>query len=118
MPLACPACGNADLRPIGRGTQRVEEALAALCPGARIVRIDRDTARRRGALLRTFESVRRGEADILVGTQLLAKGHDFPDLTLVCILNADSALHSTDYRAPERLYATLAQVAGRFGRHA
>jgi primosomal protein N' (replication factor Y) len=118
VPDACPGCGNVDLRPIGRGTQRVEEALSALCPGARIVRIDRDTTRRRGALSRTLQSIQRGEADILVGTQLLAKGHDFPDLTLVCVLNADSALFSTDYRAPERLYATLAQVAGRCGRHA
>jgi primosomal protein N' (replication factor Y) len=113
---SCPTCGNPDLHALGRGTQRVEETLAALFPQARLVRIDRDSARRRAQLSRTLEAVRRGEADILVGTQLLAKGHDFPHLTLVGVLNADSALVSTDYRAPERLFATLAQVAGRAGR--
>jgi primosomal protein N' (replication factor Y) (superfamily II helicase) len=82
------------------------------------VRIDRDTARRRAELERTLEGVRRGEADILVGTQLLAKGHDFPLLTLVGVLNADTALVSTDYRAAERLFAVLSQVAGRAGRRA
>ena len=116
LPRACPTCGNVDLKPVGRGTQRVEETLAARFPGARIVRIDRDSARRRGELSRTLESIRRGEADILVGTQLLAKGHDFPGLTLVGVLNADTALLSTDYRAPERLFAVLAQVSGRAGR--
>jgi primosomal protein N' (replication factor Y) len=116
IPRACPTCGNVDLRPLGRGTQRVEETLAALFPQARILRIDRDNARRRGELARTLAGVGRGEGDILVGTQLLAKGHDFPKLTLVCVLNADSALLSTDYRSAERLYATLAQVGGRSGR--
>jgi len=116
VPRACPTCGNVDLRPMGRGTQRVEETLAGRFPGARIVRIDRDSARRRADLARTLESVHRGDADILVGTQLLAKGHDFPRLTLVGVLNADTALLSTDYRAPERLFAVLAQVAGRAGR--
>jgi primosomal protein N' (replication factor Y) (superfamily II helicase) len=116
LPRACPTCGNVDLKPVGRGTQRVEETLAARFPGARIVRIDRDSARRRGELSRTLESVQRGETDILVGTQLLAKGHDFPGLTLVGVLNADNALLSTDYRAPERLFAVLAQVSGRAGR--
>jgi primosomal protein N' (replication factor Y) len=116
IPRACPTCGNVDLKPMGRGTQRVEETLAARFPGARIVRIDRDSARRRAELSRTLEGIRRGEGDILVGTQLLAKGHDFPALTLVGVLNADTALVSTDYRAPERLFAVLAQVAGRAGR--
>jgi primosomal protein N' (replication factor Y) len=116
IPRACPTCGNVDLKPMGRGTQRVEETLAARFPDARIVRIDRDSARRREELSRTLEGIRRGEGDILVGTQLLAKGHDFPALTLVGVLNADSALVSTDYRAPERLFAVLAQVAGRAGR--
>ncbi len=116
IPRACPTCGNADLKAMGRGTQRVEETLAKRFPGARIVRIDRDSARRRADLIRSLEAVHRGEADILVGTQLLAKGHDFPGLTLVGVLNADSALMSTDYRAPERLFAVLAQVAGRAGR--
>jgi primosomal protein N' (replication factor Y) len=116
LPRACPTCGNVDLRPMGRGTQRVEESLAQRFPRARIVRIDRDSARRRGALAATLEGIRRGEADIVVGTQLLAKGHDFPGLTLVAVLNADTALLSTDYRAPERLFAVLSQVAGRAGR--
>jgi len=118
VPRACPTCGNVDLKPLGRGTQRIEEALQARFPGARIVRIDRDSARRRGELARTLEGLRRGEGDILVGTQLLAKGHDFPNLTLVGVLNADTALVSTDYRAAERLFAVLAQVAGRAGRRA
>jgi len=116
IPRACPTCGNADLRAVGRGTQRVEETLAARFPEARIVRIDRDSARRRSELSRTLAGIRGGEGDILVGTQLLAKGHDFPQLTLVGVLNADSALLSTDYRAAERLFATLEQVAGRAGR--
>jgi primosomal protein N' (replication factor Y) len=116
VPRACPTCGNVDLKPLGRGTQRIEEALQARFPEARIVRIDRDSARRRGELARTLEGLRRGEGDILVGTQLLAKGHDFPNLTLVGVLNADTALVSTDYRAAERLFAVLAQVAGRAGR--
>ncbi|HZM35733.1 MAG TPA: primosomal protein N' [Burkholderiales bacterium] len=116
VPAACPTCGNVDLRPMGRGTQRIEETLGERFQGARIVRVDRDSARRRVELARTLEEVRRGGADILVGTQLLAKGHDFPGLTLVGVLNADTALVSTDYRAPERLFAVLAQVAGRAGR--
>jgi primosomal protein N' (replication factor Y) len=116
IPRACPTCGNVDLKPLGRGTQRIEEALQARFPAARVVRIDRDSARRRGELTRTLEGIRRGEGDILVGTQLLAKGHDFPGLTLVGVLNADTALLSTDYRAAERLFAVLAQVAGRAGR--
>jgi primosomal protein N' (replication factor Y) len=117
IPRACPTCGNVDLKPMGRGTQRVEETLAASFPGARILRIDRDSARRRDELTRTLEGIRRGEGDILVGTQLLAKGHDFPNLTLVGVLNADAALVSTDYRSGERLFSVLAQVAGRAGRH-
>ncbi len=116
IPRNCPTCGNVDLRPLGRGTQRVEETLAGLFPAARILRIDRDSTRRRADLARTLDGIGRGEGDILVGTQLLAKGHDFPNLTLVCVLNADSALLSTDYRSAERLFATLAQVGGRSGR--
>ncbi len=116
VPRECPTCGNVDLRPLGRGTQRIEETLRALFPEARILRIDRDSTRKRAELARTLEGIGRGEGDILVGTQLLAKGHDFPNLTLVCVLNADSALLSTDYRSAERLFATLAQVGGRSGR--
>jgi primosomal protein N' (replication factor Y) len=116
IPRACPTCGNVDLKPLGRGTQRIEEALQERFPKARVLRIDRDSARRRADLARTLEGVRRGEGDILVGTQLLAKGHDFPGLTLVGVVNADTALLSTDYRAAERLFAVLSQVAGRAGR--
>ena len=118
IPRECPVCGNVDLKAMGRGTQRVEETLVARFPGARILRIDRDSARRRESLARTLEAVRGGEGDILVGTQLLAKGHDFPNLTFVAVLNADNALLSTDYRAAERLFAVLSQVAGRAGRRA
>jgi primosomal protein N' (replication factor Y) len=118
IPRACPTCGNVDLKAMGRGTQRVEETLAARFPQARIVRIDRDTARRRGELTQTLQAIRRGEGDILVGTQLLAKGHDFPNLTFVAVLNADHSLLSTDYRSAERLFAVLSQVAGRAGRRA
>ena len=116
VPKHCPTCGNADLRAMGRGTQRIEESIAGMFPTARVIRIDRDVARKRAALSQTLEGVRRGEGDILVGTQLLAKGHDFPRLTLVCVIDADNALFSTDYRAPERLFSTLVQVAGRAGR--
>jgi primosomal protein N' (replication factor Y) len=118
IPESCTVCGNLDLKPMGRGTQRVEETLAARFPEARIVRIDRDSVRGRSELARRLEGIQRGDADILVGTQLLAKGHDFPALTLVGVLNADAGLVSTDYRAPERLFAVLAQVAGRAGRRA
>lgn len=116
LPRGCPDCGNVDLQAHGRGTQRVEETLENLFPEARVLRVDRDTARRRAEMARVLEGARRGEGEILVGTQLLAKGHDFPKLTLVGVLNGDGALLSTDYRATERLFATLMQVAGRAGR--
>ena len=116
IPRHCPTCGNADTHPFGRGTQRLEETLAALFPQARILRIDRDSTRNKGSFTRMLADIYGGRADILVGTQILAKGHDFPRLTLVVVLNADSALHSADYRAPERLFAQLVQVAGRAGR--
>lgn len=118
VPVACPQCGNADLIALGRGTQRIEETLAAGLPAARIVRIDRDSTRRRGSGARFFEQVHRQEVDILVGTQMVAKGHDFQHLTLVGVLDADAALFSHDFRAPERLFANLMQVAGRAGRAA
>ena len=117
-PLACPDCGNADLSPVGQGTQRVEATLAAHFPHARILRIDRDSTRRRGAWSGMRSRIEAREVDILVGTQILAKGHDFPNLSLVGVVNADSSLYSTDFRAPERLYALLTQVAGRAGRGA
>ena len=116
VPRHCPSCGNADIHPFGRGTQRLEESLAARFPQARILRIDRDSTRNKGSFPRMLKEIHAGRADILVGTQILAKGHDFPNLTLVAVLNADSALYSADYRAPERLFAQLVQVAGRAGR--
>jgi primosomal protein N' (replication factor Y) len=115
-PVACPACGNPDLAPIGHGTQRVEEALARHLPQARILRIDRDTTRRRRAWETMRQRVHDRDVDILVGTQILAKGHDFPHLNLVGVLNADGQLYSSDFRGAERLYALLTQVAGRAGR--
>ena len=116
FPRACPHCGNQDIAPFGQGTQRVEETLAAHFPTARILRIDRDSIRRKNAWQDILHAIHAQEVDILVGTQLLAKGHDFPNLSLVGILNADSSLYSTDFRASERLFAQLMQVAGRAGR--
>jgi primosomal protein N' (replication factor Y) len=118
IPAACPECGNQDLLPLGFGTQRLERAVAELYPKARIVRIDRDSTRRKGAFATMRDAIAAGEVDILVGTQMLAKGHDFPRLTLVGVLGADNALYSAEFRATERLFATLEQVAGRAGRGA
>ena len=116
-PRACPACGNQDLAALGRGTQRLEEGLAGLFPEARIGRLDRDVASRRGATERFLAAAHAGEVDLLIGTQMLAKGHDFSRLTLVVVVDADAGLFAADFRAPERLFATLMQVAGRAGRH-
>ena len=116
IPHACPTCGNIDLQPLGRGTQRVEEGLQAMFPQARLLRIDADSTRLKGSAQAAFDSVHRGEVDILIGTQMVAKGHDFKKLTLVGVLNPDTALFSQDYRASERLFAQLMQVAGRAGR--
>ena len=113
---ACPSCGNLDLTAAGHGTQRIEHALGQLFPAARVLRIDRDSARKRLAFERMQQRIQDHDIDILVGTQMLAKGHDFPRLTLVGVVNADSALYSTDFRAAERLFAQLTQVAGRAGR--
>ncbi|MBZ2206403.1 primosomal protein N' [Massilia soli] len=118
IPRNCPTCGNVDLQPLGRGTQRVEEGLQQMFPEARILRIDADSTRRKGSAQAAFDTVHRGEVDILIGTQMVAKGHDFKKLTLVGILNPDTALFSQDYRASERLFAQLMQVAGRAGRAA
>ncbi|HJU70813.1 MAG TPA: primosomal protein N' [Paucimonas sp.] len=116
IPRACPTCGNVDIQPLGRGTQRIEEGLQRRFPAARILRIDADSTRLKGSAQAAFATVHRGEVDILVGTQMVAKGHDFQNLTLVGILNPDTALFSQDYRAGERLFAQLMQVAGRAGR--
>ncbi|MFA7399589.1 MAG: primosomal protein N' [Sideroxydans sp.] len=116
VPHACPTCGDADLKPVGMGTQRIEEALQARFPQARILRVDRDSTRNKGAWDAMRKRIHDGEADILVGTQMLAKGHDFPNLTLVGVLNPDGGLYSADFRASEKLFAQLTQVGGRAGR--
>jgi primosomal protein N' (replication factor Y) len=116
VPHACPECGNIDLAPLGRGTQRIEEALGGMLPGARVLRIDADSTRRKGSAQAMLADVHAGEVDILVGTQMVAKGHDFKRVSLVGVLNADTALFSHDFRAGERLFAQLAQVSGRAGR--
>lgn len=116
VPRSCPDCGSQDLHAFGRGTQRLEERLGEYFPEARIERVDRDSVRTPAQWEEVRSRIERCEIDILVGTQMLAKGHDFPNLTLVCIVGADTGLYSADYRAPERLFQQLMQVAGRSGR--
>ena len=117
LPQRCPQCGFA-VKPVGQGTQRIEETLGTVFPGASIARLDRDVVRGRGDLEEVMRRMSSGEARILVGTQMVTKGHDFPNVTLVVVLNADQGLFSTDFRAPERLAQTIVQVAGRAGRGA
>ncbi|OHC70035.1 MAG: primosomal protein N' [Rhodocyclales bacterium RIFCSPLOWO2_02_FULL_63_24] len=116
VPRACPDCGNVDLLPFGRGTQRLESMLVERFPDARVLRIDRDSASTPKKWQALLALIHAGAADILVGTQMLAKGHDFPLLTLVGAVGADAALFAADFRAPERLFAQLMQVGGRSGR--
>jgi primosomal protein N' (replication factor Y) len=116
LPRACPDCGNQDLKGLGQGTQRLEEALAGIFPDARILRIDRDSTRRKRSWQAMREDIHGDRVDVLVGTQMLAKGHDFPKLTLVAVVNPDSALFSADFRATEKLFQQLMQVTGRAGR--
>lgn len=126
VPRACPSCGNIDIAPVGRGTERLEEHMAELLAGVkrpdgeppRIARIDADTTRLKGALESQLASVHAGEVDVLVGTQMIAKGHDFRHITLVAAINPDGALFSSDFRAPERLFSLLMQAGGRAGRDA
>ncbi|HSQ72280.1 MAG TPA: primosomal protein N' [Rubrivivax sp.] len=118
VPRACPDCGNLDIAPLGRGTEKLQEQLAALLPGARVARLDADSTRGAGELQQQLGAVHAGEVDVLVGTQMLAKGHDFRRVTLVAAVNPDAALFSSDFRAPERLFALLMQAAGRAGRDA
>ena len=126
VPRACPACGNVDIAPVGRGTERLEEHLAELLADVkrpdggpvRIVRMDADSTRLKGSLEAQLARVHAGEVDVLVGTQMITKGHDFRAITLVAALNADTALFSSDFRAPERLFSLLMQAAGRAGRDA
>ncbi len=126
VPRACPSCGNIDIAPLGKGTERLEEHIAELLAGVtrpdgsalRIARIDADTTRLKGALESQLASVHAREVDVLVGTQMIAKGHDFRHITLVAAINPDGALFSSDFRAPERLFGLLMQAAGRAGRDA
>ncbi len=126
VPRACPACGNIDIAPVGRGTEQLEEHIAELLAGVqrpdgsavRVARIDADSTRLKGALESQLARVHAGEVDVLVGTQMIAKGHDFRHITLVAAINPDSALFSSDFRAPERLFSLLMQAAGRAGRDA
>jgi primosomal protein N' (replication factor Y) len=126
VPRACPDCGNLDIAPVGRGTEQLEEQLAGLLVDvkrpdgspARVARMDADTTRAKGSLAKQLDALHSGEVDVLVGTQMIAKGHDFRRITLVAGLNADSALFASDYRAAERLFALLMQAAGRAGRDA
>ncbi len=116
VPKVCPDCGSSELVAAGQGTERIEQALRTAFPEARMARVDRDSTRKRGSAEKIFAAAAKGEIDILVGTQMLSKGHDFPRLTLVGVVNADGAMFSADFRAAERLVAQLMQVAGRAGR--
>ncbi|MCL9788641.1 primosomal protein N' [Neisseria subflava] len=116
IPFKCPDCGNQDLTAVGHGTQRVEETLRAFLPKAAVVRVDRDSTAHKNDWADLYRRIADNEIDILIGTQMLAKGHDFARLNLVIVLNADGSLYSADFRAPERLFAELMQVSGRAGR--
>ncbi|MFM7460818.1 MAG: primosomal protein N', partial [Burkholderiales bacterium] len=116
LPLKCGECDSTDLHPAGQGSERIEDALVAAFPDRRIARVDRDSTRRRGSAEAIFAAAEKGEIDILVGTQMLTKGHDFPKMTFVGVINADGAVFSADFRAAERMAQQLMQVAGRAGR--
>ncbi|MFY7864854.1 primosomal protein N' [Roseateles sp.] len=118
VPSECPTCGNQDIAPLGRGTERLEEQLQEQLPGARVLRIDADSTKLKGELEAQLQAVHSGEVDIVVGTQMITKGHDFRRITLVAAVNPDGALFSSDFRAPERLFALLMQAGGRAGRDA
>ena len=116
VPRSCEECGNQDLTAVGFGTQRVEETLKNVLPNAKIWRVDRDSTSRKHDWDEIYQQIHANQIDVLVGTQMLAKGHDFARLNLVVVLNADGSLFSSDFRAPERLFAELMQVSGRAGR--
>ncbi len=116
VPTACPRCGHPKLLRVGEGTERIEEALRRVLPDARIARVDRDTTASRRAFEALLRKVHGHEVDVLIGTQMLAKGHDFPHVTLVGVIHADQGLHGSDFRADEQLFSQIVQVAGRAGR--
>jgi primosomal protein N' (replication factor Y) len=116
VPPFCPECGNAELSTIGQGTQKMEDYIQAQWPDAKVLRIDADSSKKSAHAEGLFEQIHDGSADIIVGTQMIAKGHDYQNIGLVAVIDADSRLFSQDYRAAERLFAQLVQVAGRAGR--
>jgi primosomal protein N' (replication factor Y) len=116
IPSFCPECGNADLRSLGHGSQKLEDAVEEMWPQARVLRVDTDSSRKSKGAEALFQEIHDGNVDIVVGTQMIAKGHDYRNIGLVAVLDADSRLYSADFRAAERLFAQLVQVAGRAGR--
>ena len=116
IPQFCPDCGNADLKTLGHGTQKLEDAIEEMWPDARVLRVDTDSSRKSKGAELLFQEIHNGNVDIVVGTQMIAKGHDYQNIGLVAVLDADSRLYSADFRAAERLFAQLVQVAGRAGR--
>lgn len=116
IPNFCPDCGNADLKTLGQGTQKLEDAIEEMWPNARVLRVDTDSSRKSKGAEALFQEIHNGNVDIVVGTQMIAKGHDYQNIGLVAVLDADSRLYSPDFRAAERLFAQLVQVAGRAGR--
>ena len=116
IPSFCPDCGNADLKSLGYGTQKLEDAVEELWPQAKVLRVDTDSSRKSKGAEALFQKIHDGNVDIVVGTQMIAKGHDYQNIGLVAVLDADSRLYSADFRAAERLFAQLVQVAGRAGR--
>ncbi|HBK43172.1 MULTISPECIES: primosomal protein N' [unclassified Polynucleobacter] len=116
VPQFCPDCGNADLKTLGHGTQKLEDAIEDMWPQARVLRVDTDSSRKSKGAEALFQEIHNGNVDIVVGTQMIAKGHDYQNIGLVAVLDADSRLYSADFRAAERLFAQLVQVAGRAGR--
>jgi len=116
IPSFCPECGDADLKTLGHGTQKLEDAIEEMWPDARVLRVDADASRKSKGAEELFQKIHDGEVDIIVGTQMIAKGHDYQNIGLVAVLDADSRLYSADFRAAEKLFAQLVQVAGRAGR--
>ena len=116
IPSHCPDCGNADLKTLGQGTQKIEDAIEEMWSGARVLRVDTDSSKSSKGAEELFQEIHQGKVDIVVGTQMIAKGHDYQNIGLVAVLDADARLFSQDFRAAERLFAQLVQVAGRAGR--
>jgi primosomal protein N' (replication factor Y) len=116
IPTHCPDCGNADLKTLGQGTQKLEDSIEEVWPSARVFRVDTDSSRKSRGAEDLFQEIHEGNVDIVVGTQMIAKGHDYQNIGLVAVVDADSRLFSQDFRAAERLFAQLVQVTGRAGR--